>query len=150
VSHLGDACFSEHSDWYAVSNAKPKERRLNGISDMLTLLEALAQLAHEKSILGWRLREVIATTREHSSFLSLKWDFPDEYYFYLIRSYHDDIDRAYRPAGVSDREWFGPPPDKVAIMAPTEADIFCAGLLLGAENEKHDGKIVFRLSTQEN
>jgi hypothetical protein len=117
---------------------------------MMTLLEALAQLTEEKSILGWRPREVIATTRGSRSFVSVKWDFPDDYYSYILKSYQEDDDDVFRPDGVSDRDWLGPPPDKVMIVTPTEGDIFCAGLLLGANEEKDGGKIVFRPCQRQN
>ncbi|QGM44614.1 hypothetical protein [Methylocystis heyeri] len=114
---------------------------------MLTLLEALARLTDDKSALGWRLREVTATIKVDMALLCVKWDFPDEYYFYLANSAEADTDHIYRPKGVSDRDWFGPPPDKVMVAPPTEADIFCTGLLLGLsaapKGKQCEGVVIF-------
>jgi hypothetical protein len=114
---------------------------------MLTLLEALAQLTDDKSVLGWRLRQVTVTIKEDKALLCVRWDFPDEYYFYLANSAEADLDHIYRPEGVSDQDWFGPPPAKVVIAPPTEADIFCAGLLLGfgaaPKGKKFEGVVIF-------
>jgi hypothetical protein len=114
---------------------------------MLTLLEALAQLTDDKSVLGWRIREVTATIKDDKALLCVRWDFPDEYYFYLANSTEAGLDHIYRPEDVSDGDWFGPPPDKVMIAQPTEADIFCAGLLLGLgaapKGKRCEGVVIF-------
>jgi hypothetical protein len=117
---------------------------------MLTLTEALAQLTNDKSVLGWRPRELLIRTKGNKAFLTVKWDFPEGWNY---SSTQDDIENIYRPKGVSDREWFGPPQDNVVVARPIEADMSRAKLLLGADcvakEHKAEEGIIYRLLRRE-